>query len=249
MINLKSRWVLITGASRGIGRLSALFMAEQGCNLILHSRSFDGTKSLLEEVKKKGIEAYSVAAELSNADEVDKMLQEIDAKGTQVDVVLNNAGLQIGYRVDYLNTPIEDFPISFAVNTIAPMQICYHFLPGMIERGFGRIVNTTSGIALEAEQAGYSAAKAALNKVTIDLGYKLEGTDVIISLADPGWCQTELGGPNAPNMPESAIPGIVVGAFVSDGKSGRLFGAQEFSKLSLRDAVIKAESQESPYKR
>ncbi len=249
MINLKNKWVLITGASRGIGRLSALFMAEQGCNLILHSRLLDGTKSLLEEVKKKGIEAYSVAAELSNTDEVDKMLQEIDAKGTQVDVVLNNAGLQIGYRVDYLNTPIEDYPISFAVNTIAPMQICYHFLPGMIERGFGRIVNTTSGIALEAEQAGYSAAKAALNKVTIDLGYKLEGTDVIISLADPGWCQTDLGGPNAPSKPESAIPGIVVGAFVSDKKSGRLFGAQEFSKLSLSDAVIKAESLESPYKR
>lgn len=96
----------------------------------------------------------------------------------------------------------------------------------MIERGFGRIVNTTSGIALEAEQAGYSAAKAALNKVTIDLG-----------------------GPNAPNKPESAIPGILVGAFVSDEKSGRLFGAQDFSNLSLSDAVIKAESQDSPYKR
>lgn len=66
-------------SSRGIGRLSALFMAEQRCNLILHSRSLDGTKLLLEEVKKKGIEAYSVVAELSNTDEVDKMLQEIDA--------------------------------------------------------------------------------------------------------------------------------------------------------------------------
>lgn len=81
------------------------------------------------------------------------------------------------------------------------------------------------------------------------MGNKLEGTDVIISLADPGWCQTDLDGPNTPNKPESTIPGIVVGAFVSDKKSGRLFGAQEFSKLSLSDAVIKAESQESPYKR
>lgn len=248
MISLKNKWVLITGASRGIGRLSALFMAEQGCNLILHSRKLEGTKSLLDEVKGKGVEAYSVAAELSKADEVEKMLQEIDAKGTQVDVILNNAGLQIGYRVDYLNTPLDDFPISFAINTIAPMQICYHFLPGMIDRGFGRIVNTTSGIALEAEQAGYSAAKAALNKVTIDLGYKINGTDVVISLADPGWCQTDLGGPNAPNKPESTIPGIVVGAFVSDKISGRLFAAQDFNGLSLEEAVSKAQSQESPYK-
>lgn len=249
MENLKNKWVLITGASRGIGRLSALFMAKQGCNLILHSRKTEGTKAILDEVKALGVEAYSVAAELSDAAEVENMLKEIDEKGTQVDVVLNNAGLQIGYRVDYLNTPIDDFPVSFSVNTIAPMQICYHFLSGMIERGFGRIVNTTSGIALEAEQAGYSAAKAALNKVTIDLGYKVDGTDVIISLADPGWCQTDLGGPNAPNTPESAIPGIVVGAFISDKKSGRLFGAQDFTGMSLEDAVTKAELQENPYKR
>lgn len=249
MVSLKDKWVLITGASRGIGRLSAVFMAKQGCNLILHSRTLEGTKPVLEEVKAMGVKAYGVAAELSNVSEVERMLKEIDEKGTQVDVVLNNAGLQIGYRVDYLNTPIDDFPISFAINTIAPMQICYHFLPGMIERGFGRIVNTTSGIALEAEQAGYSAAKAALNKVTIDLGYKLDGTDVVISLADPGWCRTDLGGPHAPNAPESAIPGIVVGAFVSDKKSGRLFGAQNFSGLSLEEAVEKAELQESPYKR
>lgn len=247
MLNLKGKWVLITGASRGIGRLTALFMAEQGCNLILHSRKLEGTASLLEEVKAKGIEAYSVAAELSDHTQVASMLEEIDKKGTVVDVVLNNAGLQIGYRTDYMNTPLDDYPISFAINTISPMQICYHFLPGMIERGFGRIVNTTSGIALEAEQAGYSASKAALNKVTIDLGYKVEGSDVIISLADPGWCTTDLGGPNAPNSPESAIPGICVGAFINDGKSGRNFGAQNFTGLSLEEAVAKAEAMPSPY--
>lgn len=247
MINLKGKWVLITGASRGIGKLSAICMAENGCNLILHSRKLEGTNDVAKEVKALGVECHQVAAELSDVAAVDKMLKEIDALGVQVDVVLNNAGLQIGYRTDYLNTPLDDFPISFAINTIAPMQICYHFLPGMIERGFGRIVNTTSGIALEAEQAGYSAAKAALNKVTIDLGYKLEGSDVIISLADPGWCRTDLGGPNAPNAPESTIPGILVGAFINDGKSGREFPAQDFVGLSLEAAVTKAESFPTPY--
>lgn len=247
MISVKGKWVLITGASRGIGRLSAVFMAQQGCNLILHSRSLEGTKELLEEVKGYGVEAYSVAAELSELSEVEAMLKKIDDEGTVVDIVLNNAGLQIGYRTDYLNTPMDDYPISIAINTIAPMKICYHFLPGMIERGFGRIVNTTSGIALEAEQAGYSASKAALDKVTIDLGYKLDGTDVIISLADPGWCQTDLGGPNAPNKPESTIPGILVGAFVDDKKSGRLFAAQDFAGMTLPLAVAKAEAIPSPY--
>lgn len=72
-------------------------------------------------------------------------------------------------------------------------MICYHFMPKMIEAGFGRIINTTSGIALEPEQAGYSASKAALDKITIDLGSKVEGTDVMINLTDPGWCRTDLG--------------------------------------------------------
>ena len=247
MLDLREKWVLITGASRGIGRLSALFMADQGCNLILHSRTKDGTKKVLEEVLAKGVNAFSVSAELSNMDEVDEMLKYIDNCGAVVDVVLNNAGLQIAYRTDFLSTPIEDYDKSFLINTMAPMKICYHYLPKMIERGFGRIVNTTSGIALEAEQAGYSASKAALNKVTIDLGYKLNGSDVIISLADPGWCRTDLGGPNAPNAPESTIPGIVVGAFINDGKSGRLFGAQDFKGMSLEDAVNKAEGYSSPY--
>ncbi|MBR3484020.1 MAG: SDR family oxidoreductase [Lachnospiraceae bacterium] len=249
MLDLREKWVLITGASRGIGRLSALFMADQGCNLILHSRTKEGTKKVLEEVLAKGVNAFSVNAELSNMNEVDDMLKYIDNCGAVVDVVLNNAGLQIAYRTDYLATPMEDYDKSFLINTMAPMKICYHYLPKMIERGFGRIVNTTSGIALEAEQAGYSASKAALNKVTIDLGYKLNGSDVIISLADPGWCRTDLGGPNAPNTPESTIPGIVVGAFINDGKSGRLFGAQDFKGMSLEEAVKKAEGYASPYTR
>lgn len=247
MVDVKGKWALITGASRGIGYLAALFLAEQGCNLVLHSRDEKHCEKVLSEVKKRGVEAYAVSAELSDTASVQAMLDEIDKKGTQIDIVLNNAGLQIAYRTEYLKTPMSDYDISFRINTIAPMMICYHFLPKMIERGFGRIVNTTSGIDREPEQAGYSASKAALNKVTRDLGTKINGTDVIISLTDPGWCRTDLGGQMAPNAPESAVPGVVVGAFIDDKMSGRLFGAQEFTGLSLEEAVKKAESVASPY--
>ncbi|MBR6985174.1 MAG: SDR family oxidoreductase [Ruminococcus sp.] len=247
MVDVKGKWALITGASRGIGYLAALFMAEQGCNLVLHSRDEKHCEKVLSEVKKRGVEAYAVSAELSDTASVQEMLDEIDKKGTQIDIVLNNAGLQIAYRTEYLKTPMSDYDISFRINTIAPMMICYHFLPKMIERGFGRIVNTTSGIDREPEQAGYSASKAALDKVTRDLGTKINGTDVIISLTDPGWCRTDLGGQMAPNAPESAVPGVVVGAFIDDKKSGRLFGAQEFTGLSLDEAVKKAETVVSPY--
>lgn len=248
MVQAKEKWALITGASRGIGQLTAKFMAEQGCNLILHSRKTEHCKNLLEEVRSMGVEVFSVEAELSDLDGVQAMLEEIDRMGMAVDIVLNNAGIQIAYRTDYFGTPVSDYTESFKINTIAPAMICYHFMPKMIERGFGRIVNTTSGIRLEPEQAGYSASKAALDKITIDLGSKVDGTNVMINLTDPGWCRTDLGGPNAPNAPESAIPGIVVGAFVDDKKSGRYLNAPYFSGLTLEEAVAKAEREfDSPY--
>ena len=243
MVDVKGRWALITGASRGLGYLTALYMAEKGCNLILHGRTKEHCAKVLEEVKALGVEAYAVGAELSDLDAVEKMLQEIDALGMRVDIVLNNAGLQIAYRNEYFKTPVSDYTESFKINTIAPAMICYHYMPKMKEYGFGRILNTTSGIKLDPQQAGYSASKAALDKITIDLGHTVEGTDVMINLTDPGWCRTDLGGPHAPNAPESAIPGIVVGVFVDDKKSGRNLGAQHFAGMTLEDAVKKAETE------
>jgi hypothetical protein len=61
-----------------------------------------------------------------------------------------------------------------------------------------------------------------------------------MNLTDPGWCRTDLGGPQAPNSVESCIPGICVGAFVDDKKSGRFLAAQAFTGMSLEDAVKKA---------
>lgn len=247
MVDVTGKWALITGAARGIGRLAAVFLAERSCNIIAHGRTKEHSEELLKELKALGVEAYAVEAELSDVDAVKKMLEEIDNKGTEVDFVLNNAGMQVAYRADYLKTPEEDYTKSFLINTVSPMVICYHFLPKMMKKGFGRIVNTTSGIALEPEQAGYSASKAALNKVTIDIGSKLQGTDVMINLTDPGWCRTDLGGPHAPNDPKSALPGVVVGVFVDDKKSGRSFNAGLFYDMTLEEAVAKAESMESPY--
>lgn len=243
MIDLSGRWVLITGASRGLGRLAAKKMASMGCNLILQSRDTAHTASLEEELKAEGVKCMSFAADLNDIPSVLKMLEDVDATGVVVDVVLNNAGLQIAYRTDYYITPPEDYTVSFNVNTIAPAMICYHFLPKMIDNGFGRIVNTTSGIDKEPEQAGYSAAKAALDKITKDMASRLGGTGVTMNLTDPGWCRTDLGGPNAPNAPESAIPGVIAGAFVNNDVNGQIFHAQDFAGMSLEEALRKIEGE------
>lgn len=237
MIDVKGRWAFITGAARGLGYRAAITLAGQGCNLILHARTKEHLKDVVFACRNLEVDVKPVSAELSDISQVEDMLREIDAMGVAVDIVLNNAGVQVAYRTDYLDTPVQDYTRSFLVNTISPMMITYHFLKKMDERGFGRIVNTTSGIRLEPEQAGYSASKAALDKVTMDLASKYEGTDIIISLTDPGWCRTDLGGDQAPNSPESALPGIVVGAFVDDRRSGRCFGAQDFTGMSLEAAV------------
>lgn len=202
MTNVKGKWALVTGANRGVGYRIAKFMASQGCNLILHSRSLDHTAAVLSEVKALGVEAYDVAAELSDPAQVQKMIDEINARGKPVDILFNDAAVQIAYRVDYYKTPVEDYAKSFYINT---------------------------------------TSKAALDKVTCDLAGKLDGSDVCICLTDPGWCRTDLGGPNAPNDPDSVIPGICVGAFIDDKKSGRNLEAQAFTGMSLEDAVRKAE--------
>ncbi|WP_274655419.1 SDR family NAD(P)-dependent oxidoreductase [Paenibacillus humicola] len=247
-MNVKGRWALLTGASRGVGYQTAIFMAKQGCNLILHSRKLEHTQQVEREVKALGVDAYCAQADLASREEVTAMLDEIEARGTVVDIVFNNAAVQIAYRTDYYKTPVEDFETSFRINFIAPAVICNRFIPKMIERGFGRIVNTTSGIKNEPEQSGYAASKAALDKYTKDLASRLDGTNVIISLTDPGWCRTDMGGPKAPNAVESVIPGIAVGAFVNDKKSGRFLHAQHFAGMTLEEAVSEAEKMEAhPY--
>lgn len=248
MTDVKNKWAFITGASRGIGYLTAKFMASEGCNLVLHSRKLEHTEKVLEEVRGMGVKAEAVEAELENPDEVKAMLEKIDEMGMRIDFVLNNAGMQVAYRTEYFSTPVKDYTKSFMINTVAPAMIMYHFMPKMIENGFGRILNTTSGIRLEPQQAGYSASKAALDKITIDLGSTVEGTDVMVNLTDPGWCRTDLGRPHAPNAPESAIPGIVVGIFADDKHSGRYLNAPYFTGMSLEDAVEKAHREfKAPY--
>lgn len=242
MVNVKGKWALVTGASRGIGKLAATFLAEHGCNIIALSRTVEHTAALKTELEAKGVQVFCVGADLADQASVEAALAQIDAAGMNVEIILNNAGVQIAYRTDYLTTPASDYVTSFAINTISPMMICYHFLPKMIAGGFGRIVNTTSGIREDPQQAGYSASKAALDKVTVDIATKVQGTNVMINLTDPGWCRTDLGGPHAPNDPTSALPGVVVGAFVDDQKSGRLLPAGAFYGMTLEEAVAKAET-------
>jgi len=228
---LSGKWALITGASRGIGQQIALGLADSGCHLVLHSRHVSHTEGLVVKMRDRGVQVASVAAELSDQNQVDAMLAEAEAISGGLDIVYNNAAIMTPWRQTYTATPADDFRTSFEVNVITPIRVTYHVLPTMIKRKWGRIVQVTSGIQDQPELMAYAASKAALDKFVRDTVPSLRGTGVLMNLLDPGWLRTDLGGPKAPNAVESVLPGALVPAFVDGEVHGVWFRAQDFASL------------------
>lgn len=232
-VDLREKWALVTGASRGIGKLVAGELAERGCNVIVHSRDRSHTGELEQALAKKGVHAAGVAAELSDQEQVDRMLDEALAiSGGVFDVVFNNAAVMTPYCDPYHAATADDFRLSFEVNVIAPIRITYRLLPRMIARRWGRIVQVTSGIVDQPELMAYAASKAALDKFVRDMAPKLRGTGVLMNLLDPGWLRTDLGGPRAPNAVGSVLPGALVPALLDGEVHGVLFRAQDYARPS-----------------
>ncbi len=230
--NINGKWALVTGASRGIGRQVSLGLASHGCNVILHSRDTAHTVALAKELEAAGVQTRQIAADLGDSGQVGDMVAEL-LKGPNIDIVYNNAAIMTPYRSDWLSVPGEDLRVSFEVNVTALIRICHAFIPGMVERGWGRLINVTSGIADQPELIAYAVSKAAVDKFVLDSVGKLEGTGVLMNLLDPGWLRTDLGGPNAPNSVESVLPGALVPALIDDAASGKLFRAQDYAGTEI----------------
>lgn len=231
---LAGKRALVTGSSRGVGRLIATGLASLGCSTVYcHGRSEKACEETARAVERAGAKAVIVAAELSRPEEVERLAGEILALGG-VDVLYNNAAVMHPWRERVGDITQEDWSWSFQVNVFAPARLTALLLPPMIERNWGRIVNLTSGIDKTPQLACYGASKWAIDKWTDDLAASLMGTNVIVSRLDPGWLKTDLGGPNADNEPETVLPGALVPALLPDGApGGQFFRAQE-----LRDAIV-----------
>ena len=230
--DIKGKWVLLTGASRGVGARVAKALAKEGCKLILQSRKLDGTKRLVEELKAKGVTAHGVAAELSDLKQVENLIAKAkEISGDHIDIVYNNAAIMAKFREKIYDATADDFMSGFMINVTTPALICNAFIPQMVKRGWGRIVNVTSGIADQPELMAYSCSKAAIDHYVRDMVKKLEGTGVLINLMDPGWLRTDLGGPQAPNDPDSVLPGAMVPVLLDEKEgSGKLYHAMDYAK-------------------
>jgi 3-oxoacyl-[acyl-carrier protein] reductase len=228
MSKLSGKRALITGASRGVGRQIALALAEHGSQLILHGRQASHCEGLARELREQGVEVEVVAAELSDGKAVDQLIDGVLKKHGGVDILYNNAAIMTPWREAH-TTPIEDYRTSFEVNVIALTRLCDRLLPPMLKRRWGRIVNVTSGIENIRELLPYSMSKAAVDRYVRDVTPSLEGTGVIMSLLDPGWLRTDLGGDKAPNAVETCRPGVLVPLLLEDGApSGKFYRAQDY---------------------
>jgi 3-oxoacyl-[acyl-carrier protein] reductase len=240
MKSLQGKWSLVTGSSRGVGLHVSEGLAQLGSNLILHSRELAHNESIANRLRATGVQVVTVSGELSNQSQVDNFLDEALSKTPHIDVVYNNAAIMTPSRSAFFETPAEDYRASFEVNVISLIRICNRLVPPMLERGWGRVINVTSGIQDQPELSAYSISKAAVDKFVRDIAGKLAGTGVQMNLLDPGWLRTDLGGPNAPNDPSSVLPGALVPALLNDGVSGRFFCAQDYAGLTLAGALEKA---------
>jgi 3-oxoacyl-[acyl-carrier protein] reductase len=180
------------------------------------------------EFQSRGLTVQALAAELSDYSQVVALAREAERISGGIDILYNNAAVQSSWHEDMFVTELAEYELSFQVNTIAPITLCNLLLPGMIERGFGRVVNVTSGIADQPQLMAYAASKAALDKYVYDMASHLEGTGVTMNLLDPGWLRTDLGGPEAPNAVESVLPGALVPVLLDDGTCGKWFSAQDY---------------------
>jgi NAD(P)-dependent dehydrogenase (short-subunit alcohol dehydrogenase family) len=231
--DIRGKWALVTGASRGVGRQVSLGLAGYGCNLVLHSRDMAHTKSLAAELTAKGVQVRQVAAELSDQGQVDAMLNSALATGPGIDIVYNNAAVNVAFRNDWTNIPADDFRKSFEINVISLIRICHRLIPGMVQRKWGRIINVTSGVRNQPEMIAYAVSKAAVDKFVADTAGHLKEAGVLINLLDPGWLRTDLGGPQAPNAVESVLPGALVPVLIDDGTTGQLFRAQDYAGKTI----------------
>jgi 3-oxoacyl-[acyl-carrier protein] reductase len=145
-MRLDNRVALVTGASRGIGRAVALALAEQGARVAVNyvSRAADAD-AVVEAIRANGGTAVAVRADASVGAEVDAMFASVTAQLGPVDILVNNAGIALRRDIDDLTE--ADFDRTIAVNLKSAFLCTQAVVPGMRERGWGRIVNISSGAA------------------------------------------------------------------------------------------------------
>jgi uncharacterized protein len=193
MYTLRGKHVLITGASSGIGREMARVLAERGANLLMvaHPAESGALEAWAAELRDRFlVAAWTLPADLAGEDEPRRVHEFAQRVMPRIDVLVNNAGILSYGR--FGEAPLEELERVFRVNARAPMILMRLVLPDMIERGEGRVLNTTSMGAFQptAAQAVYGATKSFVQSLSEAAALELAGSGVAISTLNPGITDT-----------------------------------------------------------
>ncbi len=234
---LEGRVALVTGASQGLGRALAHAFAREGASVVVNSRSEESIRPVAEEIEASGAEVLTVAADVSEAADVERMIGATVESFGRIDVLVNNAGV-LGPRTSIETYPEDEWRRVIDANLTGLFLVTKAAIPH-IPSG-GSIINVVSGVSVEgrAEWGAYSVSKFGVEGLTQILAAELEGRGIRANAVDPGGMRTEMRAAAYPEEdPMTRItPEENTAVFLylaSDGSrevTGQRFKAQEFQQ-------------------
>jgi 3-oxoacyl-[acyl-carrier protein] reductase len=190
---LTNKIALVTGGSRGIGRAIAVCLAQAGAAVAVNYREqADEARNVVETIRGFGRRASAVAADVSRADAVARMVADVERGLGPIDVLVNNAGIALIRGVDDLTE--EDFDRTIAVNLKSAFLCIRAVVPGMRVRKWGRIVNISSGAARGPGGVGphYNASKAGMEGLTRGYASRLVKDGITVNAVAPTLIETDM---------------------------------------------------------